>query len=76
MLGGLGVFDGFKLICCLRSKYQLLFTSLRQSFIIIFNKIYSLKIGFDEIIAQLEKQQRKAVDEVQGKIEMLLCYIQ
>lgn len=34
-------------------------------------KIYSLKIGFNEIIAQLEKQQRKAVDEVQAKIKSL-----
>jgi predicted transcriptional regulator len=34
-------------------------------------KIYSLKVGFDEIIAQLEKQQRKAVDEAQAKIERL-----
>jgi predicted transcriptional regulator len=35
------------------------------------NKIYSLKVGFNDIINQLEKQQRKAVDEVQGKIERL-----
>lgn len=34
-------------------------------------KIYSLNIGFDDIIAQLEKQQRKAVDEAQEKIELL-----
>jgi len=34
-------------------------------------KIYSLKIGFDEIIARLENQQRKAVDETQEKIERL-----
>ena len=34
-------------------------------------KIYSLKVGFNDIINQLEKQQRKAVDEVQGKIERL-----
>lgn len=34
-------------------------------------KIYSLKIGFDQIIAQLEKQNKNAVDEVQGKIERL-----
>jgi predicted transcriptional regulator len=34
-------------------------------------KIYSLKVGFNDIIAHLEKQQRKAVDEVQGKIERL-----
>jgi predicted transcriptional regulator len=35
------------------------------------NKIYSLKVGFNDIIVQLEKQQRKAVDEVQAKIERL-----
>ncbi|MDP2841447.1 MAG: transcriptional regulator protein [Candidatus Methanoperedens sp.] len=35
------------------------------------NKIYSLKIGFNDIIAQLENQQRKAVDEAQAKIERL-----
>ncbi|MFZ2411368.1 MAG: MarR family transcriptional regulator [Candidatus Methanoperedens sp.] len=35
------------------------------------NKIYSLKIGFDKIVAQLEKQQKKAVDEAQEKIERL-----
>jgi predicted transcriptional regulator len=35
------------------------------------NKIYSLKIGFDEIVAQLEKQHKDAVDEAQGKIERL-----
>jgi predicted transcriptional regulator len=34
-------------------------------------KIYSLKVGFNDIINQLEKQQRKAVDEVQAKIEWL-----
>ena len=34
-------------------------------------KIYSLKIGFDEIIAQLEKQQRKAVEEAQARIKRL-----
>jgi predicted transcriptional regulator len=34
-------------------------------------KIYSLKIGFNEIIAHLEKQQKKAVDEAQEKIEQL-----
>src|SRR4030067_1754528 len=32
-------------------------------------KIYKLKVGFDDIIAQLEKQQIKAVEEVQAKIE-------
>ncbi len=34
-------------------------------------KIYSLKIAFNEIIAQLEQEQRKAVDEAQAKIEWL-----
>jgi predicted transcriptional regulator len=34
-------------------------------------KIYSLKVGFNDIINQLEKQQRKAVDEVHEKIERL-----
>ncbi len=34
-------------------------------------KVYSLKVGFDEIIAQLEKQRRKVVDEVLLKIERL-----
>jgi len=34
-------------------------------------KIYSLKVGFKKIISQLEKQQRKAFDEAQEKIERL-----
>ncbi len=34
-------------------------------------KVYSLKIGFDEIIDQLERQQRKAVDEMRMRIERL-----
>jgi len=34
-------------------------------------KIYSLKVGFNNIITHLENQQRKAVDEVQAKIERL-----
>jgi len=34
-------------------------------------KIYSLKIGIKDIIAQLEKQHKKAVDEAQSKIERL-----
>jgi predicted transcriptional regulator len=34
-------------------------------------KIYSLKVEFKYIIAQLEKQQKKAVDETKGKIERL-----
>src|SRR4030067_584323 len=32
-------------------------------------KIYTLKVGFNDIIAQLEKQQRNAVEEAQAKIE-------
>jgi predicted transcriptional regulator len=35
------------------------------------NKIYSLKVGFNDIIVQLEKQQRKAVEEARAKIERL-----
>jgi predicted transcriptional regulator len=34
-------------------------------------KIYSLKIGFNEIIAQLENERKKAVDESLAKIEQL-----
>jgi predicted transcriptional regulator len=34
-------------------------------------KVYSLKVGFDEIIDQLEKQRRKAVDEMQKNIKRL-----
>ncbi len=34
-------------------------------------KIYSLKIGFDEIVAQLEKEKKKAIDEAKGKFERL-----
>ncbi len=34
-------------------------------------KVYSLKIGFNDIISQLEKQQMKAVDDAQIKIEKL-----
>jgi predicted transcriptional regulator len=34
-------------------------------------KIYSLKVGFDEIIARIEKQQRKAADETRLRIERL-----
>lgn len=34
-------------------------------------KIYSLKVGFNDIIAQLEKQQKKAVEETQATIERL-----
>jgi predicted transcriptional regulator len=34
-------------------------------------KVYSLKVGFNNIIAQLEKQKRKSVDEAIMKIERL-----
>jgi len=34
-------------------------------------KIYSLKVGFNDIIAQLEKQPKKAVEETQARIERL-----
>lgn len=34
-------------------------------------KIYSLKVGFKDIIAQLEKQQRRAIDETQTRVERL-----
>lgn len=34
-------------------------------------KIYSLKVDFGEIIAQLEKQQRTSADELYAKIEKL-----
>ncbi len=34
-------------------------------------RIYSLKVGFNEIIAHLEKQQKKALDETRSKIGRL-----
>ncbi len=34
-------------------------------------KVYSLKVGFNKIIAELEKQQKKAVDEMQKNIKRL-----
>ena len=34
-------------------------------------KIYSLKVGFGDIIAHLEKQHKEAVDESQAKIDRL-----
>ncbi len=34
-------------------------------------KIYSLKFGFDEIISQLEKQQRRVADEARLRFERL-----
>ena len=37
-------------------------------------RIYSLKVGFDEIINHLEKQQKKVVDETQEKIEKLKVF--
>lgn len=34
-------------------------------------KIYTLKVGFGDIIAQLEKEQKKVVEESQKKIKRL-----
>jgi predicted transcriptional regulator len=34
-------------------------------------KVYLLKIGFNEIVAELEKQQRRAADEARWRIEQL-----
>jgi predicted transcriptional regulator len=34
-------------------------------------KIYSLKIGFKDIVSQLEKQQKKVVDETKANVELL-----
>ncbi len=34
-------------------------------------KIYSLRIGFDEIVTQLEVENKKAIEEAQGKIARL-----
>ncbi len=34
-------------------------------------KVYSLKVGFNKIIAELEKQQKKAVDDMQKTIKRL-----
>jgi predicted transcriptional regulator len=34
-------------------------------------KIYTLKVGFNEIVAQLEKEQKKAAEEAQNKIKRL-----
>ncbi len=34
-------------------------------------KVYLLKVGFNEIVAELEKQQRRAADEARLKIEQL-----
>ncbi len=35
------------------------------------HKVYSLKVGFNKVIAELEKQQKKAVDEMQKAIKRL-----
>jgi len=34
-------------------------------------KIYLLKVGFNDIIAQLEREQRKTVEEAQARIKRL-----
>ena len=34
-------------------------------------KIYSLKVGFDDIIAQLEKQQKKTIDKARENVDRL-----
>jgi predicted transcriptional regulator len=34
-------------------------------------KIYSLKVGFKDIVAQLEKNQKKTVDEAKANLERL-----
>jgi predicted transcriptional regulator len=34
-------------------------------------KIYTLKVGFHEIVAQLEKEQKKVFEEMQKKIKRL-----
>jgi predicted transcriptional regulator len=34
-------------------------------------KIYSLKVGFNNIIEHLEEQKKKAVDEMQERIKLL-----
>jgi predicted transcriptional regulator len=34
-------------------------------------RVYSLKLGFNEIVDQLEKQQKKTVDETRAKVEKL-----
>jgi predicted transcriptional regulator len=35
------------------------------------NKVYSLKVDFNKIISQIERQQRKAADEARSRIERL-----
>jgi predicted transcriptional regulator len=34
-------------------------------------KVYSLKVGFNDIVNQLEKQQKKALNEVKANVERL-----
>lgn len=34
-------------------------------------RVYSLKVSFNEIVTQLEKQQKKAIDEMQASIKRL-----
>jgi predicted transcriptional regulator len=34
-------------------------------------KVYSLKVGFNNIVNQLEKQQKKALDEAKANVERL-----
>jgi predicted transcriptional regulator len=34
-------------------------------------KIYTLKVGFNDIVSQLEKEQKKTVEETQKKIKRL-----
>ena len=34
-------------------------------------KVYSLKVGFNDIVNQLEKQQKKALDEAKANVERL-----
>jgi predicted transcriptional regulator len=34
-------------------------------------KIYTLKVGFNDIVAQLEKQQKKAFDEAKSNVDRL-----
>jgi len=34
-------------------------------------KIYTLKVGFTDIVAQLEKQQKKAFDEAKSNVDRL-----
>jgi len=39
-------------------------------------KIYSLKTGFNDVIAQLEKQQKETFEEAQAKIDLLKELVQ